>query len=225
LAAVSLLPPFILSAVASFVPSCGWWGPVLTAFGSRYREVLIAFDGAPDPDETPVVLVLLERYRARAMFMVDQERLRDQGELVREMIQRGHGVGCAFSPSLGRSLWLVPPSKLKQDIEGCRKTLKRLAPDYPVQWVRSRYRTMPPWLHPVVESLGLKVLGASATDGGRTIHSIERALLKMRANVGKGGVVLFHHQQQDPSGHGTLPEMLEEMLIWLRGQGYTMGEG
>ncbi len=221
-----LLPlmPLTLSLWATFAPQWEWWGPVLRTFGSRYREVLLTFDGAPDADETPVVLVLLERYRAHGMFMVDTERMGRARSLVKEIVERGHGIGCALPDAMAAKIWRMPPGALEAELRTCVTALKKLLPDYPLQYFRSTSGAVPPWLHPTLDKLGLKLISASASDGGLIMKDMEATLRTLRSQVGKGGVVLFHQNQRDGRGAGVMPEVLEEMLIWFRGQGYSMGE-
>ena len=217
-----ILVPLDLMLWATLAPGCEWWGPVLRSFGSRYREVLLTFDGAPHPDETPEVLVLLERYEARALFMVDALRAERHPELVKEIVSRGHGIGCALTDEEAAQFWRTGPQQLDAAIQRNRETLKHIVPDAALQWLRVPGEIKMPWLHLVLSRHGLKLISASADDGGLVMRNMERALLRMRSAIGKGCVIQFHHNQRDASGHGTMPEMLEEMLIWLRGQGYGM---
>lgn len=211
-----------LMLVATLVPGCQWWGTVLRSFGSRYREVLITFDGAPNEDETPEVLVLLERYGARALFLVDADRVRRAPDLVKEIVQRGHGIGCALTDANAQTFWRMGPKSMEAAIRRGLAAIDETLPGHPVQWFRGPAGLKLPWLHPVLDRCGLKLLGASAHDGGLHMRDIETTLLQMRSAIGKGGVIQFHHGQRNAAGHGTMPEVLEEMLIWLRGQGYGM---
>jgi peptidoglycan/xylan/chitin deacetylase (PgdA/CDA1 family) len=218
-----LLFPLGLSLWATFARYCEWWGPMLRSFGSRYREVLLTFDAAPDPDEMPIVLVLLERYRARGLFFVDAERAKRHPERVKEIVQKGHGIGLSLPLERRAGVWHRLPKTLGTEVAEHVAWLKEQLPDYPLQWwmdVGSRS----PWFHHVLEQHGLEAISCSADDGGWLMRDMEKTLLRMRSAVGKGGVLRFHHQQRDTRGHSCMPEVLEEMLLWLRGQGYTMGE-
>ncbi len=217
-----LLLPLDLMLWATLRPRSQWWGTQLSSFGSRYREVLITFDGAPDADETPECLVLLERYGASALFFVDALRARQHPELIREITARGHGLGCALTATDALRAWHMGPKALEAAIEESLAAIHEVLPGYVVQWYRSPAPLVLPWLHPILERRGLKLMGCSATDGGIRLADMEAALRRMRSDIGKGGVIQFHHNQRDSQGHGTLPEMLEEMLLWLRGQGYGM---
>jgi peptidoglycan-N-acetylglucosamine deacetylase len=219
-ALIVLLPPLALTLWATFVPQSGWWGPVLYRFTSRYREVLLSFDLAPDPEETPAVLVLLERYKARGMFLVDLERAKAHPELVKEIVRRGHGVACALSR---RTRWVFSPTQVRAELTDCMNYLHELVPDYPLQWFALPGSIVPPWLHPLLDKLEIKLLGYSADDGGLLLKDMEHVLRSCRRDVGKGGVVRFHHGQHDLRGESSSTEVLEEMLIWFRGQGYSLG--
>ncbi len=217
-----VLVPLDLMLWATLAPGCEWWGPVLRSFGSRFREVLLTFDGSPHPDETQEALVLLERYGARALFMVDAERAERYPELVREIVHRGHGVGCSLTDAQAAKYWRMSPRQLESAIQRSCQVLRSVLPDVHVQWLRVPGEIKLPWLHPILDRAGLKLISASADDGGPLMADMERALLRMRSAIGKGGVIQFHHGQRDAAGHNTMPEMLEETLLWLRGQGYGM---
>lgn len=217
-----VLLPLDLMLWATLAPGCEWWGPVLRTFGSRYREVLLTFDGAPHPDETPEVLVLLERYGARALFMVDVTRTERNPNLVKEIVSRGHGIGCALTDAEAATFWRMSKTQLSEAIQRNKEALQNIIPGVAFQWLRVPGEIKLPWLHPILERHGLKLISASAHDSGLFMPDMEAALLKMRTAISKGGVIQFHHNQRDANGHSTMPEMLEEMLIWLKGQGYGM---
>jgi peptidoglycan/xylan/chitin deacetylase (PgdA/CDA1 family) len=55
--------------------------------------VALTFDDGPDPQVTPRVLDLLDRYQARATFFVIGAKAARHPELVRELAARGHTLG------------------------------------------------------------------------------------------------------------------------------------
>jgi len=66
---------------------CRWRGPADVA------AVALTFDDGPSPDTTPRTLDLLDELGLRATFFVLGERAEIHGELVTEMVRRGHAVG------------------------------------------------------------------------------------------------------------------------------------
>lgn len=56
-------------------------------------DVHLTFDDGPNPEYTPQVLDLLDRFNAKATFFLIGERARAHPEVVREIIARGHAVG------------------------------------------------------------------------------------------------------------------------------------
>jgi peptidoglycan-N-acetylglucosamine deacetylase len=82
---------------------------ITSAPGSR--AVYLTFDDGPDPEVTPRVLDLLERYQARGTFFLVGERASRYRDVVKQILTRGHAVGNhSFSHggferlSLGRQL-------------------------------------------------------------------------------------------------------------------------
>jgi peptidoglycan/xylan/chitin deacetylase (PgdA/CDA1 family) len=57
------------------------------------RPLYLTFDDGPDPEVTPRVLDLLERYRARGTFFLVGERAARYRDVVNQIVARGHAVG------------------------------------------------------------------------------------------------------------------------------------
>lgn len=62
-------------------------------FRTQEKVLALTFDDGPDPEETPRVLDLLDRYRASATFFMVGEAARRHGRLVQGVAGRGHTVG------------------------------------------------------------------------------------------------------------------------------------
>jgi peptidoglycan/xylan/chitin deacetylase (PgdA/CDA1 family) len=96
--------PWLVSAVAGnhfllglavFFPRGLLLGPNLTrlpASAVRRREVCLTFDDGPDPEITPRVLDLLDRYRAQASFFCIGEKAVAFPDIVKDIARRGHSV-------------------------------------------------------------------------------------------------------------------------------------
>jgi peptidoglycan-N-acetylglucosamine deacetylase len=63
------------------------------AVRTHRRELALTFDDGPDPDYTPYVLDLLDRYEARATFFVVGVNAVVWPDLLHEVVRRGHSLG------------------------------------------------------------------------------------------------------------------------------------
>jgi peptidoglycan/xylan/chitin deacetylase (PgdA/CDA1 family) len=77
-------------------------------------KVSLTFDDGPDPNYTPKVLDILDRYDVKATFFVIGTSVRTQPELLREIRDRGHVIAhhSVTHPQLDK----VSPAKLEEEI-------------------------------------------------------------------------------------------------------------
>ncbi|BBL72943.1 acetylxylan esterase [Methylomagnum ishizawai] len=83
-------------SVAGLWPNSRLLGPNWTALpqtAALRGEIAITLDDGPDPEVTPAVLDLLDRYGAKATFFCIGERALRHPELCREIARRGHALG------------------------------------------------------------------------------------------------------------------------------------
>jgi len=59
---------------------------------AKRNEIALTFDDGPDPDVTPQVLDILDRYAAQASFFCIGEKAARYPDLCREIVHRGHAV-------------------------------------------------------------------------------------------------------------------------------------
>ncbi|WP_417725097.1 polysaccharide deacetylase family protein [Salipiger sp.] len=92
-------------------------------------HVTLTFDNGPDPEETPKVLAILERYGIRATFFLVAGKLRDPA--MREMAVRTHAAGHWIgnhTMSHGLPLGLVPdPDVPAREIDDAQALLGELS--------------------------------------------------------------------------------------------------
>lgn len=60
---------------------------------AREKLICLTFDDGPDPEQTPIILDLLRKYRAHATFFVTGTQTKLHPELVRREVQEGHEIG------------------------------------------------------------------------------------------------------------------------------------
>ncbi len=56
-------------------------------------QVLFTFDDGPDPDITPKVLDIMDKYGAHGLFFIPSIRIKRSPGLLKEIVKRNHGLG------------------------------------------------------------------------------------------------------------------------------------
>ncbi|GAB6171954.1 polysaccharide deacetylase family protein [Paradesulfitobacterium aromaticivorans] len=98
--------------------------------------VSLTFDDGPDPDFTPKILDLLEKYQIKAAFFLVGEKALKHPELVHQIQARGHKIGAHCQHH--RHGWLMHPAATVREWKQGVRTLEELT-GQPIEWVR------PPW--------------------------------------------------------------------------------
>ncbi len=78
-------------AIAAHDPS-----PSLAVRGETYdygRRIALTFDDGPDPEVTPAILDVLGEHNLRATFFVVGQRVAQNPEILRRIVQEGHTLG------------------------------------------------------------------------------------------------------------------------------------
>lgn len=85
------------------------------------KAILLTFDDGPDPDVTPRVLELLEKYNAKAIFFIPGRRIERAPHVLAEIIKQGHLIGNhTFLHSNGKQPGFV---QYWRDVKKCQKMI------------------------------------------------------------------------------------------------------
>jgi peptidoglycan/xylan/chitin deacetylase (PgdA/CDA1 family) len=218
-----LLPAGLLWLWATLVPRCAWWGPQLSTFQSRHREVLLTFDDGPCPSDTPKVLDMLDAAGAKAVFFINGRKARQHPQLVREIAQRGHALGCHTMTDPRHWWWAYPAARQHSEIKLCLAALHNAVPGCIVTWCRTPAGMRNHSLHAILAEHHLQLMAWSATDGEWRPRNEERTLITLKRAIDKGSIVQLHEDRPGPAGTSQLIPVLEELLFWLKAQSYEIG--
>ena len=98
---------------------------VFTRFETGRPEIWLTIDDGPDQDDTPRILELLDRHRARATFFLIGERAARLPSLVAEILRRGHQVGHHTHTHPTRLFWCATSGRVNAELDDGLAALRR----------------------------------------------------------------------------------------------------
>ncbi|MBA3773641.1 MAG: polysaccharide deacetylase family protein [Ramlibacter sp.] len=198
-------------------PRSQWLGPNLTRLppASIARgEFAITIDDGPDPEVTPAVLDLLDRFQARATFFCIGTHAQRHPALCREIVRRGHAIE-NHSQHHRHYFSLMGTGGLRREIALAQQTLAAITGQRP-RFFRAPAGLRNPLLDPVLPGMGL--LLASWTRRGFDTRTGDPDLLLRRLATGlrAGDILLLHDGNAARTSGGqpvilaVLPRLLEQ---------------
>lgn len=224
-AAVVLQPALWPWALGSVVTShlaltaAGLW-PRSTLLGlnwtslpaSAQRQIALTIDDGPNPEVTPRVLDLLDRYDARATFFCIGEVARRHPQIVEAIVARGHAVE-NHSQRHRHNFSLLGPRALEREIAAAQQTLTELSGSRP-WFFRAPAGLRNPFLEPVLCRLGLHL--ASWTRRGYDTRTRDAAVVTQRLLHGLAprDILLVHdgHPARDARNQPVVLDVLPAVL-------------
>lgn len=191
------------------------FGPVLVRLpepAGPAGEVAITFDDGPDPDVTPAVLDMLDRYGARASFFCVGRRAAAHPDLVREITRRGHGVeNHTDTHPLGFAC--LGPASLRREIARAQERLAELAGRAP-RFFRAPLGLRTPLMEPVVARQGLRSAAWTRRGYDGRCGDADRVLGRLVRGLAARDVLLLHDggSARTRAGHPVVLEVLPALL-------------
>lgn len=207
-ALVVLIADHLVLTFAGLWPRCSWVGSNWTSLppaAAARGEIAITIDDGPDPNITPAVLDVLDRYGAKATFFCIADKAQRYPELCRDMIKRGHAVENHSMhhqyhlPFLLLNGWMA-------EINAAQDALTQ------VTGIRPRFFRPPvglrnPLLDPVLARLGLQ-LASWTRRGFDTIEGNADVVLAKLVNGLKPGDILLLHDSNAARTPQNVPVIL-----------------
>jgi peptidoglycan/xylan/chitin deacetylase (PgdA/CDA1 family) len=178
------------------------------------RGVALTFDDGPHPRWTPRILEILARRGVRATFFVVGRKVEDHPEVLRAIVDAGHGVGL-HSYAHDRLFALRSERRVRDDLERGMVALERILGSRPALF-RPPIGHTNPRIARVVDALGLVVVGwtLGGRDGLARAHPDDVAT-RVRRDLRDGAIVLLHdapeHGDREPAAVRALPVILDAM--------------
>jgi peptidoglycan/xylan/chitin deacetylase (PgdA/CDA1 family) len=179
----------------------------LPASAASRREICLTFDDGPEPEVTPRVLELLDRFQAKASFFCIGEKAAAHPELVREIAHRGHSVE-NHSYHHRRAFAFFGMSRLRREVEVAQQTLTSIA-GRPPAFFRAPAGFRSPMLDPVLSTAALRYVSWTRRGFDTVSRDPQRILRRLTRGLAAGDVLLLHDSA--PVVLAVLPALLGEL--------------
>jgi peptidoglycan-N-acetylglucosamine deacetylase len=200
----------LLLVLCTFIPSLQEFGPVITKYSTRGRTLWLTIDDGPDPQTTPQVLALLEKYGARATFFLIGAKAAKYPGLTRMILEAGHSIGNHTQTHPEFGFWRLPPNELAREIDRFESTLSSLGLPPPI-WFRAPAGIKNPFLHPILAARGLRLVAWSARAFDTQIDEPEKIVDRIKRSIRSGNIILFHEAQRPDVCLNALDQLLREL--------------
>lgn len=176
-------------------------------------EVSITIDDGPNPEITPRVLDLLDRYDAKASFFCIADMAYQYPELCREIVSRGHSIenhslrhrlDFAFSGYRG----------FLREISEAQEILARVSGSRPL-FFRAPFGIRNPILEPVLSRLGLQLASWTRRGFDTQEQDFDKVRQRLLKDLAAGDILLLHDANSARTSNGevmilrVLPALLE----------------
>lgn len=208
---ISFFPLDLLVLYHLFVPTAGGLCATTNAFTTARKEVWLTIDDGPDPQDTPRILDLLDAHSARATFFLIGENAAAHPDRVREILRRGHTVGCHTHTHPVGTFWCAGRQRLEREIDECLATLH--ACGAAVTWFRAPVGIKNLLLAGVLKRRGLRCLGWTIRSLDGIASEPDRVVRRVGTALRPGAILLMH---EGPRVHpavrvAALARVLEEI--------------
>jgi peptidoglycan/xylan/chitin deacetylase (PgdA/CDA1 family) len=209
----SVIASHLVLMAAGLWPRSTWLGPNWTRLPETAgAQIALTIDDGPDPEVTPRVLDMLDRYNAKATFFCIGELALRHPRCVEAIVARGHAVE-NHSQRHRHTFSVQGPGALRREIAAAQDTLTQITGTRPL-FFRAPAGLRNPFLEPVLCQLGLQL--ASWTRRGFDTRSTNAEAVAQRLlhRLAPRDILLLHdgHAARDAQGEPVLLSVLPKVL-------------
>jgi peptidoglycan/xylan/chitin deacetylase (PgdA/CDA1 family) len=174
-----------LLLIPTLMPNVRWLGPVVTRFAAQGNEIWLTIDDGPS-DDTLALLDALDARGVKATFFVKGALAAAHPERVQAILRRGHSVGNHSQTHPSGSFWRLGPRAIAEEIDHCAKAIP------PTTWFRAPVGMKNLFVHPLLETRGLRLIGWSVRGFDATRDAEEDVVRRIVPRVHAGSIVVMH---------------------------------
>ncbi|MDX8399529.1 MAG: polysaccharide deacetylase family protein [Gallionellaceae bacterium] len=205
----------IALTIAGLIPRSAILGPNITRLPTAATlrgEVAITIDDGPNPEVTPLVLDILDRYQAKATFFCIGRLAELHPELCREIIRRGHAIeNHCFSHNWYFSL--LSPKNIHKEIFRAQNVLNNITGQTP-RFFRAPAGLRNPQLEPVLAHCHLHLCSWSKRGFDTQESNVDQVVIRLTRKLKAGDILLLHDGGglTSPMGTAIILEVLPRLL-------------
>ncbi len=175
---------------------------------NRVKTVYLTFDDGPNPNVTPWVLDVLDRYGIKATFFMVGDNVRRHPELLEEVKRRGHSFGNHTYHHLQGMK--TTARRYIQDISQARELIDSplfRPPHGLMRWKQAKI---------LKEHFNIVMYDLVTRDYSKRL-SPEHVVANVMRYARNGSIIVFHDSDK---GSKNLRKALPEAIEWLLAEGY-----
>lgn len=180
------------------------------------KMVNLTIDDGPDPKWTPRALELLEQNGAKATFCMTGPNAQAHPDLVKKVVAAGHRL-CDHSMSHDTAMDKKSVEYQKKEILDAKKLIEEASDGAKIHYYRAPGGAFTPESRRIAAANGMRSLGWNVDPSDYKRPGSAAILEKIKRQLSRGPTILLHDGGGDRS---QTMEALEELLPWLKEQGY-----
>ncbi len=171
------------------------------------KVIALTFDDGPNPEYTLKVLILLKKHHAKATFFCIGKHVKNNPEILKEIVSEGHLVG-NHSYNHQKSFGFLSSKKVIKELKRTNKIIKQTV-GFKAVFFRPPFGVVNPNISKAVKKLKLHVFGWSIRSYDTVAKNPDKVYQKIIAKIKKGDIILMH----DSSDLSI--DVLEKVLVYF----------
>jgi peptidoglycan-N-acetylglucosamine deacetylase len=200
--------------------NCHWFGPVVTRFRTKQKNVWLTIDDGPHPEDTPALLKLLKKHHARATFFVIGQQVQKYPEQARAIVRAGHTLANHTQTHPVLFFWSFLKTRLTREVDQCNQALREATGETP-RWFRAPAGMANLFLHFLLCDRDMKLIGWSARGFDGLFYNTNAMTKRICNSVQPGAIILLHEGRRDRQGRPINLILAEAVLTRLTAEGYV----
>jgi peptidoglycan-N-acetylglucosamine deacetylase len=179
--------------ITGLLPRTHWLGSNWTRlpqWSVARREIALTIDDGPEPEVTPQVLDLLDRYQVKATFFCIGRRAMLYPDLCKEIVRRGHEVG-NHSQRHWYNFSLSGPQAIQAEVAAAQQTLTDITGIAP-KFFRAPAGLRNLFLAPELHRLKLQLAHWSIRAYDTKVKNPDKVKAKLLSGMTSGAILLLH---------------------------------